>query len=176
MMKSHKHMTTKEDLTPRPPLQGGEGEKTAVGHGIVRNQIINPEKLELAKYFRKNPTKSENIVWQMLRNRQINNLKWRRQQVIDGFIADFYCSELNTVLEIDGTVHDSEEEKEYDEIRTAVFDSKGIKTYRLRNEDCDLQHLTPLINNMIATASSKPLPLSTLERGPGGEVPKSTTY
>lgn len=102
------------------------------------------------------------------------NLKWRRQQVIDGFIADFYCSELNTVLEIDGSVHDSEEEKEYDEIRTAVFDSKGIKTYRLRNEDCDLQHLMALIDK-ISSNPSTPLPLSTLERGPGGEVPKSAT-
>ena len=65
------------------------------------------------------------------------------------FIADFYCTELNVVLEIDGSVHDNEEVKEYDAYRTSVFESKGIKTFRLRNEDCDKQHLTELIENII---------------------------
>ena len=118
----------------------------------IRNQKINPKKLELARHFRKNPTESEDAVWQMLRNRQIMNLKWRRQQVIDGFIADFYCAELNVVLEIDGTVHDTDEVKEYDEYRTSVFESKGIRTYRLRNEDCDRKHLTELIETIINSA------------------------
>ena len=138
-------------LTPRPPLHcSGEGEEPARNYDVVRRKI-NPKKLELARHFRKNPTESEDAVWQMLRNRQIKNLKWRRQQVIDGFIADFYCAELNVVLEIDGSVHDNEEVKEYDEYRTSVFASKGIRTYRLRNEDCDKQHLTELIENIITS-------------------------
>ena len=136
-------------LTPRPPLHGGEGEEPIRPQGVIRNQKINPKKLELARQFRKNPTESEDVVWQMLRNRQIKNLKWRRQQVIDGFIADFYCAELNVVLEIDGSVHDTDEAKEYDAYRTSVFESKGIRTFRLRNEDCDKQHLTELIENII---------------------------
>ena len=135
------------DLTPRPPLQGGEWEESA--RFSIRNQKINPKKLELARHFRKNPTESEDAVWQMLRNRQIKNLKWQRQQVIERFIADFYCAELNVVLEIDGSAHDSDEAKEYDEYRTSVFESRGIKTYRLRNEDCDKKHLTELIETMI---------------------------
>jgi very-short-patch-repair endonuclease len=113
--------------------------------------MINPKKLELARHFRKNPTESEDAVWQMLRNRQIKNLKWRRQQVLAGFIADFYCAELNVVLEIDGSVHDNEEVKEYDEFRTSVFASKGIKVFRLKNENCDKQHLTELIENIITS-------------------------
>ena len=134
-------------LTPAP-LHGGEGEAPTRMFSI-RDQKINPEKLELARQFRKNPTESEDVVWQMLRNRQIKNLKWRRQQVIDGFIADFYCAELNVVLEIDGPIHDNEEVKEYDEYRTSVFASKGIKTFRLKNEDCDRKHLTELIEHII---------------------------
>ena len=136
-------------LTPWPPLHGGEGEEPTRPKGVIRNQRINPKKLEIARQFRKNPTESEDAVWQMLRNRQIHNLKWRRQQVIDGFIADFYCAELNVVLEIDGPVHDNEDVKEYDAYRTSVFESKGIRTFRLRNEDCDKQHLIELIENII---------------------------
>lgn len=137
-------------LTPWPPLQGGEGKGPTKPYSI-RDQKINPKKLELARHFRKNPTESEDAVWQMLRNRQIKNLKWRRQQVIDGFIADFYCAELNVVLEIDGSVHDTNEAKEYDAYRTSVFESRGIRTYRLRNEDCDKKHLTELIEHIITS-------------------------
>lgn len=138
-------------LTPKPPLHGGEGEEPTRPLGVIRNQKINPKKLELARQFRKNPTESEDAVWQMLRNRQIRNLKWRRQQVIDGFIADFYCAELNVVLEIDGAVHDNQDVKEYDAYRTSVFESKGIRTFRLRNDDCDKQHLTELIDIIISS-------------------------
>ena len=138
-------------LTPRLPLHSsGEGEEPARSYDVVHRKI-NPKKLELARHFRKNPTESEDAVWQLLRNRQIKNLKWRRQQVIDGFIADFYCAELNVVLEIDGSVHDNEEVKEYDEYRTSVFESRGIKVFRLKNEDCDKQHLTELIENIITS-------------------------
>ena len=151
-------------LTPRPPLHSrGEGEEPTRFN--IRNQRINPKKLELARHFRKNPTESEDAVWQMLRNRQIRNLKWRRQQVIDGFIADFYCAELNVVLEIDGSVHDDEDVKDYDAYRTSVFESKGIRTFRLRNEDCDKQHLTELIEQIITCCSPHPSPGE--ERGQG---------
>lgn len=139
-------------LTPEPPLhRSGEGEDPARKFSI-RDQRINPKKLELARHFRKNPTESEDAVWQMLRNRQIQNLKWRRQQVIEGFIVDFYCAELNVVLEIDGPIHDDAEVKEYDEYRTSVFASKGIRVYRLKNEECDKKHLTELIETIIDSA------------------------
>ncbi len=139
-------------LTPQPPLhRSGEGEEPTGYRGVIRNQKINPKKLELAREFRKNPTESEDAVWQMLRNRQIKNLKWRRQQVICGYIADFYCAELKVVLEIDGSVHENEDVKAYDEFRTSVFESKGIRVFRLKNEDCDKQHLTELIEQIITS-------------------------
>lgn len=138
-----------KDLTPRPPLHCGEGEEPARSYSVVRDQRVDSEKKELARHFRKNPTEKEEVVWKLLRNRKIKNLKWRRQQVIDGFIADFYCAELNVVLEIDGSVHNSDEIKEYDEYRTSVFERRGIMTFRLRNEDCDKQHLVELIEEII---------------------------
>lgn len=143
-------MENRPGLTPDPsPRREGRGSTSS--YGIIRNQKINPKKLELARQFRKNPTDSEDAVWQMLRNRQIKNLKWRRQQVIDGFITDFYCAELNVVLEIDGSIHESEEVKEYDEYRTSVFESRGIKVFRLKNENCDKRHLTELIEQILTS-------------------------
>lgn len=66
------------------------------------------------------------------------------------------------VLEIDGNVHDSEEAKNYDEARTEIFAQHGIKTYRIKNEDCNLQNLLAIIEQM-------PHP-SPARRGAGGEV------
>lgn len=123
-------------------------EENEKSNSVVRGQWVTPEKLELARHFRKNPTEEEETVWKLLRNRKIKNLKWRRQQVIDGFIADFYCAELNVVLEIDGLIHEDEEVKEYDDYRTSVFESRGIKTYRLKNEHCDKQHIIELIEEI----------------------------
>ena len=143
-------MENRTGLTPSLSPRG-EGGSSASSYGVIRNQKINPKKLELARQFRKNPTESEDAVWQMLRNRQIKNLKWRRQQVIDGFIADFYCAELNVVLEIDGSIHENKEVKEYDEYRTSVFESRGIKVFRLKNEDCDKQHLVELIEHILTS-------------------------
>ena len=175
-------------LTPRPPLLEGEGEaqvftsrnikgdvssaqnlpspaRRGAGGEVIRHQKVSKEKLELARKFRKEPTESENAVWQMLRNRQIKGLKWRRQQVIDGFIADFYCAELKAVLEIDGSVHNTQAAQDYDEARTEIFSYHGIKTYRLKNDDCNANKLTALVESMIANN----LP-SLARRGAGGEV------
>ena len=179
-------------LTPRPPLLEGEGEAQVFtsrnikgdvssaqnlpsparrGAGgevkgeVIRHQKVSKEKLELARKFRKEPTESENAVWQMLRNRQIKGLKWRRQQVIDGFIADFYCAELKAVLEIDGSVHNTQAAQDYDEVRTEIFSYHGIKTYRLKNEDCNANKLTALVESMIANNLPSPA-----RRGAGGEV------
>ena len=145
-------------LTPAPFHRSGEGEEPTRYGGVIRKQKTNPKNLELAREFRKNPTESEDAVWQMLRNRQIKNLNWRRQQVIFGYIADFYCAELKVVLEIDGSVHENEDVKAYDEFRTSVFESKGIKVFRLKNEDCDKQHLTELIESIITCSSPHPSP------------------
>lgn len=49
----------------------------------------NPIKIGIAKEFRVNPTRSEEIMWNVLRNRQFLNLKFRRQHIIKGFIVDF---------------------------------------------------------------------------------------
>ena len=65
-----------------------------------------------ARELRKESTPAEKIVWEHLRNRKFNNLKFRRQHVIHGFVIDFYCHELSLALEIDGDVH--LKQKDYD--------------------------------------------------------------
>jgi len=110
---------------------------------VVDSPFITPEKLALAKRFRKEPTDAEAKAWALLRNRQIHNLKFRRQQPILGFIVDFYCAEHGIILELDGPIHDSQQD--YDQARTEILQSTGMWVLRLRNEDVTPEHLSALL-------------------------------
>ena len=57
-----------------------------------------------ARDMRKNPTRSERLLWQKLRKNQLG-VKFRRQHVIDPYIVDFFCFEKQLVVEVDGAVH-----------------------------------------------------------------------
>src|SRR6266705_4375432 len=93
-------------------------------------------KVALAKAQRQEPTPAEAAAWALLRNRRCLGLKFRRQHVIRGFIADFYCAELRLVVEIDGGIHDTTQtQADYDEARSRALKLTGIEVVRLRNED-----------------------------------------
>jgi very-short-patch-repair endonuclease len=89
-------------------------------------------KLELAKQLRKAMMPEERMLWSALRRNAIAYLHFRRQQVIAGFIADFYCATARLVVEIDGGSHLMR--KEYDSRRDKVFSELGIRTLRLSSE------------------------------------------
>ena len=135
---------------------------------VVIGNRIAPGKKALAKKFRKKPTAKEKEVWEWLRNRKMMGLKWRRQQIIDGFIADFYCPAHRLALELDGDVHLTEAVKGYDVDRNAAFAEKGIQTLRISNASCTKENLKRLIQNTLASTQDSPSPF--MERGPGGEV------
>lgn len=144
---------------------------------IVKSNPVNAAKAELAKKFRKEPTPYEDIAWQLLRNRKICNTKWRRQQLIGGYIADFYCPELALILEIDGAVHNTPEAIAYDECRTYFFNSKNINVIRVKNDDCNAEWLTSIIQQYksayLNTPLSFPIGTDTFSPSPigrGGDV------
>jgi len=94
----------------------------------------SPEIFERAKELRNNLTPSEFKLWGYLR-KNINGFKFRRQHPIDKFIADFYCHKAKLVIEIDGEIHNSSEQKEYDLGRTADIEYFGIKVIRFTNKE-----------------------------------------
>lgn len=90
---------------------------------------------ENAKALRRSATEAEQILWQQLRNKKLNGLKFRRQHPIDKWIADFYCHEKKLVIELDGSVHNDKEIIEYDEARTKDLKELGMNVIRFKNED-----------------------------------------
>lgn len=101
-------------------------------NNIVIGQKVNSDKVQRAKEFRRQMTPEENILWQYLRANRLHGLHFRRQQIIDGFIADFYCHAARLVIEVDGKIH--EQQTEYDAERDKVLLGRGLRLLRIKNE------------------------------------------
>lgn len=84
------------------------------------------------KKLRNNMTEAEKELWKYLRKNQLG-VKFRRQHSIDYYIADFYCTQLKLVIEIDGNQHYTKEGKEYDELRENFMKTLEIETLRFSN-------------------------------------------
>ena len=97
-------------------------------------------------------TKQERLLWQFLRKKNINGLKFRRQYPIGKYIVDFICNEKRLIIEIDGGQHNENQNIVYDKERTKYLETKGFKVIRFWNLDIEnniegvyqeiLKHLT----------------------------------
>jgi len=95
--------------------------------------IMKEIKKRFARTLRKQQTRAEKIVWELIRDRKLMGLKFRRQHVVEGFVLDFYCHELRLGIEVDGSVH--LKQKDYDELRQEVIESEGVRIVRIKNKD-----------------------------------------
>jgi very-short-patch-repair endonuclease len=115
---------------------------------IVTGQRVTKAKLQRAKELRREMTPAEKLLWQEVRANKLG-VRFRRQQVIQGFIVDFYCHQAGLVIEVDGDVHDLQ--KEEDERRAKVLSALGLRIVRFRNDEVgrDLSAVVGKINEMI---------------------------
>ncbi|MGX5804017.1 endonuclease domain-containing protein [Bradyrhizobium sp. Arg314] len=97
-------------------------------------QQVPPSHRTFAKTMRADATKAENMLWQALRNRQLEGLKFKRQVPLDGYILDFVCFEIRLVIEVDGSQH-SESARDLE--RDRHFATKGLRTLRFWNEEVE---------------------------------------
>ena len=78
---------------------------------IIPGQKVTKAKLERAKELRHEMTPAEKLLWEQVRAKKLG-VRFRRQQVIQGFIVDFYCHKAALVVEVDGDVHDLQKDKD----------------------------------------------------------------
>ena len=90
--------------------------------------------VEQARELRKKQTSAEEILWQLLRNRQLADLKFRRQHQIGNYIVDFFCAEHSLIIELDGPVHQQAKQVAHDHKRDAYLKSLGKKVLRFSND------------------------------------------
>ena len=99
---------------------------------IVTGQPVTKAKLQRAKELRREMTPAEKILWEELRANKLG-VHFRRQQVIQGFIVDFYCHKAGLVIEVDGDIHDLQ--KEEDERREKALSALGLRIVRFKNDE-----------------------------------------
>ena len=142
-------------ILPLTPSEGGGTEDVPnyMTGGNNSHLLINE-----AKRMRKEPTETENILWQKLRNNNLGD-KFRRQHLIDDFIVDFVCLSKKLVVEVDGGYHSTSEQKEYDEQRTIILNKKGFSLIRFTNQEV-LEDLKSVLQKIKTKLDSITAPLS----------------
>jgi very-short-patch-repair endonuclease len=100
---------------------------------IVLRRRVDPAKLRLAKALRRQMTPEERLLWAALRGNRLGGFHFRRQQVIEGFIVDFYCHAAALVVEVDGGVHESQHDA--DQCRDEKLTGLGLLVVRCSNEE-----------------------------------------
>jgi very-short-patch-repair endonuclease len=86
-----------------------------------------------AKYLRSHMTSAEFNVWNFLKGKNLLGVRFRAQHPLGIYIADFYCFKLNLVIEIDGEIHNTLIQKEYDSERSQDLKNWGIDIIRFTN-------------------------------------------
>jgi len=120
---------------------------------FITGQKIGIGKVDRAKQLRRKMTPAERLLWQALRRSSVDGLHFRRQQVIAGFIVDFYCHSGSLVVEIDGPIHESQ--RESDAERGANME---LRVLRISNDEV-MSDLPAVIRKIIAHAKPNPRPL-----------------
>ncbi|MCW3090824.1 MAG: leucine--tRNA ligase [Ferruginibacter sp.] len=192
------------NLTPNPSPKEREtrlqGEAELASDHLLENKKDEPgyynsslpewqNTLAFAKENRKELTEAEGVIWQKLRDRQLDGCKFRRQHPIAGYIPDFVCLEKKLIIEIDGEYHNSEEQKSFDEARANWLAENGFEMIRFTNEEVKnnikdvLIKVSQKLNEVEKTDRSKNEKSnqpsgsgsSLLWRGVGGEVKRETS-
>ena len=123
---------------------------------------------QYAKEMRHTPTKAEAAMWEVLSNKKLGGFKFRRQHIIGNYITDFICLRENTIIEIDGLIHQLPEHKVSDEERTKWLNSEGYQVIRFTNDEV-LQNIELVKQKILARLEQQ-----TSESGANGKVLMAT--
>lgn len=96
-------------------------------------ELVTGKNIAVAKSLRKRSTDAEKLLWKHLRAKQLEGLKFRRQEPIDNYIVDFVCFDKRIVIEVDGGQHAIEKEK--DKKRDSYLEVQSFKVLRFWNTD-----------------------------------------
>jgi very-short-patch-repair endonuclease len=95
-------------------------------------RLIAKQPLARSRALRRDSTEAEKRLWAILRNRNLDGWKFRRQAPIDSFIVDFCCIESRLIVELDGGQH-ADARKRYDDARTRELRARGFRVLRFWN-------------------------------------------
>ena len=117
---------------------------------VVWGQQVTETKKQKARELRREMTPAERVLWKHLRGSKIHGVRFRRQQVIYGYIADFYCHPAALVIELDGPIHD--QQTEYDTERQMIIELNELRILRFTNYQVmnDLETVLSIISAAVS--------------------------
>lgn len=118
---------------------------------IVIGQKVTDEKVVRAHELRREMTEAEAVLWRELRGGQLAGWHFRRQQVIHGFIVDFYCHQAALIVEVDGPIH--EQQVDADQERDDILNQCGLRTIRFTNQQV-LTELPLVLQSILAATTN----------------------
>ena len=168
-------LVSKSVVKATPPLKGAGGinptptDRFSIftpdylqQNGIYTDKLIfipfnlpyNPDLKQRSRNLRIECQLSEKLLWNQLKGKQ-TGYTFNRQKPILNYIADFYCKELDLVIEIDGASHFNEEAQEYDKERDRQMQVLGLKVVRVLDSEVRKgpEHVVKSIMNQVLTSS-----------------------
>lgn len=148
-----------------PPCGGG------LGRGVSANDGADLAD-ERARALKSAPTEGERALWQLLRKRQLAGHRFRRQVPIGPFFVDFACLERRVIIEVDGSIHESDEIHRRDLARDRWITEQRFRVLRLEdgevleNPEAAIQRIRDFLGLTPETECTTPTP--TLPRQGGG--------
>jgi very-short-patch-repair endonuclease len=106
-----------------------------------------PKIFNYARELRERLTQAERLLWEELREKKLESLKFRRQHPFDSFILDFYCHEIKLCIELDGGIHNDPDQKKYDIEREMSLLNANIMVIRFENEEV-IYHLPMVLDKI----------------------------
>lgn len=91
--------------------------------------------ISFARSLRRNQTDAEKLLWMKLRNRQLDGIKFRRQQPMGSYVVDFISFEKKLIIEIDGGQHNTDKNRQRDIKRATILEVKGYRVLRFWNNE-----------------------------------------
>jgi methionine--tRNA ligase beta chain len=130
--------------------------------------------IELARKLRRDQTDAETLLWALLRDRQLADVKFRRQHPIEiegaKYIADFFCADARLAVELDGGQHAEQQALLKDRERDRMLLLKGIRTLRFWDNEVMGDIAAVLESIYLALISAAPSPPTPLPEGEGGTI------
>ena len=121
---------------------------------------------EFSQQNQRNPTQAENILWQHIRDKQLDGIKFRRQHIVDIYIADFISLENKLIIEVDGSIHQLPDNQKNDLQRTERLNELGFTVLRFTNTE-----VVTNIDAVLSTIKEKFYQLSGSKVSPmGGDI------
>ena len=129
--------------------------------------VYNIEKMrDRRRQLRRKSTAPEQILWSRIRNRQLNNLKFRRQYGVGRYIIDFYCPEAKLAIEVDGDNHFNQNAMKRDQEREEHIKQFNITFLRFNNKEVveNINGVLETISKFSSCRQPHPSPLLVNER------------